>query len=51
MLTALGLRGFVMQIYTGSGVGCVEGVRLGEGVVCAGAVTRPEFRSQQLPNI
>lgn len=31
MLTALGLRGFVMQIYTGSGVGCVEGVRQGEG--------------------
>lgn len=55
MLTTLGLRGFVMQIYTPGQV-AVECDRQREREREEGGgihtqLTRPEFRSQQLANI
>lgn len=53
MLTALGLRGFVMQIYTPGQVAveCDRQREREEGGGIHTQLTRPEFRSQQLANI
>lgn len=55
MLTALGLRGFVMQIYTPGQVPVECDWRERERGEEVGGIhtqlTRPEFRSQQLANI
>lgn len=56
MLTALGLRGFVMQIYTWGQVAVEcgrerERRERGEEGGIHTELTRPEFRSQQLANI